>query len=278
MINNIIDIKFGISCFFTHPDQMEIIPEISSQFPFVSYVEFRGEYPFLFPGNTSLDTLKYYKKIIKKAGLKSTIHSTFYDINLSTLNPILQEANLACIKTFIDYAEVLESEVVVVHSGTVSEDILFADELDIMKKAEDHLCGALRKIGDYAEKKGVMIGLENLPPGKDTPIIVDQKDHIRVIKKINHPNVGALFDFAHAFLNNGDLIAYLEEIKPFLVGIHAHNNHGRKDDHLRLPTGKIDYTHILNHENILGVPFIMELKSYSEVISTLEWLKALLKM
>jgi len=60
------EMKFGISCFFQNPNDMEMITDIALQFPFLLYAEFRGEYPFLFPSYTSLATLNYYKKILKK--------------------------------------------------------------------------------------------------------------------------------------------------------------------------------------------------------------------
>ncbi len=268
-----VDIQFGLTCFFAEPEGMVIVPDIASRFPFVTHLEMRGEYPFLFPGMTSKDTLLYYKKMLKKSGLKSTIHPTFYDINMATLNPYLRKANIDCAKQFIDYGEILESEVVVFHCGKVSEDTLFSKELGICEKAEDGLCESLREIGDYARRKGIKIGLENLPPSADGPLIVKPEDHIRILNKINHPQVGAVFDFAHAFLNGLNLYNYLQEISSYLVGIHAHNNHGKKDEHLGLENGKIDYTRILTLPDIKNVPFIMELLSPEAVVETLGWIE-----
>lgn len=271
-----VDIQFGLSCFFARPEEMYIVPDIASQFPFVTHLEMRGEYPFLFPGTTSTDSLMFYKKILKESRLNSTIHSTFYDINLATLNPYLKDANIACVKQFIDYAEILESEVVVVHCGVVSKEMLFSEVLHIEEKAEASLCESLCEIGDYAGRIGVKVGLENLPPMYDKPLVVSPRDHIRILDRINHPQVGAVFDFGHAFLGGLNLYEYLQEISPYLVGIHAHNNNGKNDDHMGLEGGKINYTRILNHPDIKGVPFIMELLSYEEVVKTLEWIKTVI--
>lgn len=268
------DIPFGISCFFQNPDDLDVLSDITRQFPFLSYVEFRGEYPFLFPDHTSLDTLKYYKKILIKNGLKSTLHSSIFDINLATLNPFLQDANLKCIKRFIDYAEILESEIVVVHCGEVPDNMLSDDKVEVMKKAEENLCESLREIGQYAQSRAVMIGLENLPPAANTPLICSCADHMRILNKINHDSVRATFDLGHAFLCDLDLNVYLEEIKPFMIEIHAHNNHGSHDDHLGLATGGIDYSEVLGYVDAGGVPFIMELNSYEEVMGTLKWLES----
>ncbi|MFQ5583272.1 MAG: hypothetical protein ACE5GL_02405, partial [Calditrichia bacterium] len=60
-----------------------------------------------------------------------------------------------------------------------------------------------------------------------------------------------------------------------LIEIHAHNNFGQEDEHLGLPNGKIDYEAILNHPAVRGVPFIMEIISYEEILKTMEWLEKL---
>jgi len=113
--------------------------------------------------------------------LKSTLHPSIFDINLAALNPFLQEANLKCIKTFIDYAEILW------------------------------------EIGHYAQGRSVMVGLENLPPAINTPLIRSHADHTCILKEINHDNVRATFDLGHAFLCGLDLNVYLEEIKPLVL-------------------------------------------------------------
>lgn len=277
-LGGMVDIQFGLTCFFIEPERMAIVTDIASRFPFVTHLELRGEYPFLFPGVTTKDMLLYYKKILTKNRLKSTIHPTFYDINMATLNPYLKAANVACAKKFIDYAAVLESEVVVFHCGSVSRDMLFSKELDIPEKLENAMCEAFQEIGDYGKTQGVKVGLENLPPSGDMPLVTNPKEHIRILNKIDHPQVGAVFDFGHAYLNGLNLYDYLQQIGPYLVSIHAHNNFGAKDDHLGLEKGKIDYTRILNHPFVKGVPFIMELLSPEAVVETLGWIEKEFKL
>lgn len=269
------DIRFGATCFFNNPDEFSLVVKVAKKFPFIQYVEFRGERPFLFPDITPMKEVKYFKDILKQTGLKNTLHTTMYDINLATLNPWLRDANIVCYKKYLDLAEYLESEVIVVHGGQISDDFLDSPLRDgFLDLAEKHLRESLTELADYGYKKGVKVALENSPPRRnETRIVFNPETQIKIIKQINHPNLGALLDFAHAFLFKLDLVEFLQEIKPYLFEIHAHNNFGENDEHLGLAKGEINYGSLLQRDEIQGVPFIMEISSYDEVIATLEWLK-----
>ena len=70
-------IQFGATCFFNTPDQFSLVVEVAKKFQFIKYVEFRGERPFLFPDITPKDEIKNYKEILKKVGLKNTLHTRY---------------------------------------------------------------------------------------------------------------------------------------------------------------------------------------------------------
>ena len=268
-------IQFGATCFFNTPDQFSLVVEVAKKFQFIKYVEFRGERPFLFPDITPKNEIRNYKEIPKEAGLKNTLHTTMYDINLATLNPWLMDANIDCYKKYLDLAEYLESEVIVVHSGSLFEEFtnspLKNEFLDI---AEEHLCKSLSELAYYGKRRGVKVALENSPPKKKGMRIVHNLDtQIKILQKVNNPNLGALLDFAHAHLFRLDLLEYLQKIRPYLFEIHAHNNFGQFDEHLGLSEGDIDYVPILKSNAVNDVPFIMEIESYESVLATLKWLQ-----
>lgn len=270
-------IRFGATCFFNNPDEFSLVVKVAKKFQFIQYVEFRGERPFLFPDITPVSEVKYFKDFLGQAGLKNTLHTTMYDINLATLNPWLKDANILCYKKYLDIAEYLESEVIVVHGGQISDDFIQSPlRDDFVDLAESHLCESLAELAEYGHKKGVKVALENSPPRRnETRVVYEPDTQIKIIRRINHPNLGALLDIAHAFLFKLDIPNYLQRIKPYLIEIHAHNNFGQSDDHLGLAQGGIDYKNLLKYDEIQGVPFIMEIASYDDVISTLEWLKDL---
>jgi sugar phosphate isomerase/epimerase len=268
-------IQFGATCFFNTPNEFSLVVDVTKQFPLIQYVEFRGERPFLFPDITPKNEIRNYKEILKKAGLKNTLHTTMYDVNLATLNPWIKDANIECYKKYLDLAEYLESQVVVVHGGFLFEEFTNSPLKDeFVDIAEKYLCESLSELADYGKRRGVKIALENSPPKKKgVRIVHNAETQIKILQKVNHHNLGALLDFAHAHLFRLDLLDYLQKIKPYLFEIHAHNNFGQYDEHLGLSKGDIDYRPILKSNGANDLPFIMEIGSYESVLETLKWLQ-----
>jgi len=267
-------IAFGATVFFNRPEEFAQISEVVRQFDFVEYVEFRGEHPFFFPEVTPAEEFAYFRKVMQKANLKCTIHTTMYDINLASLNPWIREAGVACYKKYIEAAAYLEAEVLVVHAGILYKE--FAEgpmREEFIRRAETALRESLLELADQAERAGVIIGLENSPPKTDYAMVRDSESHLKMLKLIDHPQVQALVDVAHAHLCQLDLQKYLDELQPFTCELHLHNNFGKEDEHLGLHHGGIDYAEILKHPVCEKVPVIMEIKSYGEVVQTLQWLK-----
>ncbi|RMG67910.1 MAG: sugar phosphate isomerase/epimerase [Calditrichaeota bacterium] len=272
------ELLLGATAFFHQPVDFNQVVEASVQFPLIQFVELRGETPFLFPGKTTEEDLDLYRQVLREAGLRSTVHTTMYDINLATLNPYQKDANIACYKKYLDFAAAVGAEVIVVHGGELYEEFVnhpLSDEF--LETARAHLCESLWELGEYARQLGIKIGLENSPPSSSKMrIVFNPESQIQILDRVNHPNVGALLDFAHAFLWGFDLTAYLEAIHPYLVEFHAHNNWGKGDDHLGLHQGEIDYRPLLNHPLVQGIPFIMEIRSYQELVQTMRWLEKVL--
>lgn len=272
------NILFGATVFFHHAKDFVLVQKVAEQYPWLKYVEFRGEFPFLFPDFTSMEELTSFKTILRKNNIRSTIHTTMYDINLATLNPWVKEGNIACYKKFVDVASFLESDLIVVHAGYLHTEYATGPQPDKYRAlAEKQLCESLYELAEYGQSKQVKIAVENAPIEENFPIIDNAETHLRILNAVNHSYLGALLDFAHALLRKVDILPYLEAIRPHLLEIHAHNNWGEKDDHLGLHHGVIDYRSILEHPDIRGVPFIMEIHSYEEVIQTLTWLEKTVK-
>ena len=267
-------IAYGITVFFHKKEDFQILSQLGAVYPFVQYVEFRAETPFLVPGQTPVADVRYYRDILRAAGLKNTMHATYFEINLATQNPWLKDANIACYRDYIDLASFLESEVLVVHGGTLLPEFLTSPNKEILwETARRNLCESLYELAEYGQKKGVKIAVENLPPEGLENVIFDLESHLAILDRVDHPNLGGIYDLAHAFLYQQDVLAYLAGIRPRLFEIHAHNNNGQFDDHFGLPHGKMDYAEILAHPDCRGIPFIMEINSRSAVLETLEWLK-----
>ncbi|MEJ2634412.1 MAG: sugar phosphate isomerase/epimerase [Calditrichia bacterium] len=261
--------KWGITCFFEDRKEFAAISDLAPRYP-IEYIEMRGERPFFSPEDLTPSDLKFFKDIIEKSGLKVTVHATFYDINLATINSYLRKANMECYRKFLDLSGELGAEVMVVHAGYLHRDASGIPAL--LDNAKNNLVENLKILGDYGLKKNVKIGLENSPPNRNTLMIADWNNHLEILGRVNHPNVGALLDTAHAYLHGLDLNAYYQKIRPHLVEIHAHNNNGKEDEHLGMNRGTIDYVTFFK-ENQISVPVIMEIRNFVEAAESMEWIR-----
>ena len=262
-------IQWGITCFFEKKEDFGKIIELAPNFP-INYLEIRGERPFFAPEDLSRSDIDYFRKIIERSGLRVTLHSTFYDINLSTINSFLQNATIDCYKKYLDLAATIGAEIMVVHAGYIHKDAVAHQQ--IHEIAEINLINNLQILGDYASSKNVVIGLENSPPNRHQLMVWEPGRQIDILKKVNHPHVRAVYDTAHAFLHGHDISGYYEKIEPYLAEMHIHNNDGKQDQHRSIADGAINYNHFFRDHRV-SVPVIMEIRNIEEALQSLEWIK-----
>lgn len=263
-------IDWGITCFFENRHEFAKVAELAPLYP-VKYIEIRGERPFFSPEDiSSKEDLVFFQKIIAQSGLKVTLHATFYDINLSTINSYLREATLQCYQKYMDLASELQAEVMVVHAGLIHKDAA-ANEA-IQKIAQTNLVENLQILGDYAQKKNVIIGLENSPPNRNHLMVWEWKEHVKILNDVNHPQVRGVLDIAHAFLHGLDVQRYYDTLENYLAELHVHNNDGNQDLHQAMNSGSIDYLAFFENRDV-RVPVIMEIRNFSEALQSLEWIK-----
>ncbi len=262
--------QWGITCFFEKREDFEQVAEIAPRFP-LTFLEIRGERPFFSPEDISENDLLFFQDIAKKSGLQVTLHATFYDINLSTVNSYLRAATLDCYKAYLDLASQLNARVMVIHAGYIHKD---AANIPTLKKiARSNLIENLNILGDYATERNIFLGLENSPPNRNLLMVADSRNHVEILRQVNHPRVRACFDLAHAHLHGLDLKEYYDHIRDFLVEIHAHNNNGEEDQHLGMDRGVIDYKSFFL-ENRITVPVILEIRNLPEAMQSLEWIQS----
>jgi len=93
-------------------------------------------------------------------------------------------------RKWIDCAKYLGGEIVTVHYRPRKEDEPWAE----FWKTEGQ---RLREMGDYAQKNGIKIGVENAGGSYE--------DYVRLVKSLEHPAIGATIDVGHC--------AYFDEVK-----------------------------------------------------------------
>ena len=120
--------------------------------------------------------------------------------------------------------------------------------------------------------KGFESDWKTRPPNKNLLLVPNWNEQISILREVDHPAVGAVFDMAHAHLHDLNLAEYFEHIEPHLIEIHIHNNNGREDLHLGINRGEIDYG-LFFGEYTTEVPIIMEIRNISEALESIEWVR-----
>ena len=215
--------KIGASMLATEDRTIEEALEYFDNNRYIDYVEVLHDYPY-----RGLNEDKELIDIINSYDLKYTIHSPFIDLNIASLNPAMADFSADEIKRSIDLANMIDSNIVVVHPGTIGFNGRGKEDL-IYQISEEHL----KDIGDYAKDNGVDACIENLPNIVDF-MFMDVNQLNDTLVKLDLPMT---MDIGHAHTNGftPDEI-YFDSIKH----IHVHDNPGDDDTHLALGDGTFD--------------------------------------
>ena len=226
----------------------------------IDYVEILHDYPY-----RGINEDRELVDLINSYDLKYTIHSPFIDLNIASLNRAMADFSVDEIKRSVDLANMIDSDIVVVHPGTIGFNGRGNEEL-IYKISEDHL----KIIGDYAKDNEVNACIENLPNIVDF-MFMDVNQLNDTLVKLNLPMT---LDIGHAHTNGftPDEI-YFDSIKH----IHVHDNPGDDDTHLALGEGTFDvngFFDIFTKNNYDGI-YMLELYSIDSIEKSLGYMKNL---
>ncbi len=169
-------------------------------------------------GELNFENVKRVRGALEKYNLKAAAHAPV-PLNLRKDNFDLQKE---VFQSSIEFASKLEAKVLVYHNGNF-EGRKQEDELQNL--ASDREIRALKTLGEFADKRGVEICLEN---GASS-----MEELVTIVRKVNRENVGITYDFGHAFLyyscygGEKEFLRSIKEALPYLKHTHIHDNFGR---------------------------------------------------
>ena len=252
--------KIGASMLATEKITMKEALDYFESNRYIEYVEILHDYPYrgINEDNEIIDLINSYS-------LKYTIHSPFIDLNIASLNSALAKLSVEEIKRSIDLANMIDSDIVVVHPGIVSfsgrgkEDIIYEIAKD-----------SLKDIGDYARQNNVNACIENLP--KIEGFMYQDINHLN--ETLAELELPMTLDIGHAHTAGfaPDEI-YFDSIKH----IHVHDNPGDDDTHLSLGEGTFalnEFFDIFARKDYDGI-YMLELYSIDSIEKSLEYMKNL---
>ncbi len=162
------------------------------------------------------------EKFIKSLDMKIfSMHADYLNTDASSPDDALRLKTLRIFKENLENARKIGAEIVVMHPGKWSPDI-------ILKDASLQRCiDTFSEIAAFAFKIGVKIAIENLPPG----FICDNvEDLYRILHGIrrntgNNGIAGICLDTGHANISN-NLEMYIRQFGKDIFSMHIHDNHG----------------------------------------------------
>jgi sugar phosphate isomerase/epimerase len=170
-------------------------------------------------------------------------------VNLLHEEKIRRIAAMDEIKRALETAEQIPFRNLVVHLGERHD--------EWSPRSVEYALTALEHLGAFARPLGVRLLVENLLSDPTTP------EHLMEILETGHlDQIGVCLDLGHAHLTDGVPEA-IATLGARVVQVHAHDNHGLKDEHLFPGDGAIDWPAASEALNALPSPpaVVLELSS-----------------
>jgi len=176
------------------------------------------------------EELSAQAQVLHAAGLRTTIHAPFLDLNPGALDPLIREVTRQRCKQVFQAAEQLKPRVIVFHPGY--------DEIRYGGSRMDWLKNSIAFWSEFipqAKELGCVIAIEN--------IFEKEPSTLRgLLEAIDEPCFRHCFDVGHwNMFASGTLEEWFAELGPFIAENHIHDNNGQADEHLPPGEGQIDF-------------------------------------
>lgn len=169
-------------------------------------------------------------EIGKSYGKRYAVHAPFAGVNIALPTKSLLNATLKRLKESIVNASLLNCEMWVFHPGMRTGISMFYPGSDWARNLE-----SVQLLVKFAEDHGVKVSIENVV---EPFVIKDVEDFKRFFGEVD--DLGLALDVGHAHLI-GRVDSFLKEFPEKIVHVHAHDNFGKRDQHLGIGYGNIDW-------------------------------------
>jgi sugar phosphate isomerase/epimerase len=171
------------------------------------------------------------KEVGRSYGLKYSVHAPFAGINIALHSKPLLNATMRRLKTSISNAGELGCDMWVFHPGMRTGISMFYPGSDWIRDLK-----SVRLLLKFARDCGLEAVIENV---MDMFLLARVEEFRRFYDEINE-NISLVLDTGHANLY-GEVQDFLTEFPNKIVHVHAHDNHGKIDQHLGIGYGNIDW-------------------------------------
>lgn len=167
---------------------------------------------------------------LHSAGLFTTIHAPFLDLNPGAIDVTIREATRKRFVQVFQVAELLRPKVIVFHPG-----------FDELRYGDNRLAWLKNSIAFWTEfipqakRLGCIIAIENIFEKEPSTLHA-------LLEAVDDPCFRHCFDVGHwNMFTSVSMEEWFDALGPFIAEAHIHDNHGRSDEHLPLGEGIIDF-------------------------------------
>lgn len=153
-------------------------------------------------------------------------------VDLGEPEPTARRASIDDIRRCLDWLAEAGGRCLVVHPGGYSEPPEFAAR-------REALSASLGELAGHATASGVLLCVENMPPGVCPGS--EMGDLAAILDQLEHPSIALTLDTGHAQLGLG-LLTETAAAGRRLATTHVHDNDGRRDTHLPPGLGVVDWS------------------------------------
>ncbi len=201
------------------------------------------------------ETAKWTEEDFRRANRKRRELGITFDVTAGlkhgVADPRTRESLLADVRDQLKVMEKIECPALIIMSGNVAP--------DLSPQAQHASCvEGLKRAAELVEGKGVTLLLENIDLEENPQYYLwSVPEAFKVIEEVNHPQVKFLYDFFHAQISGGNLIANLEKNINKVGLVHIADVPGRHEP----GTGEINYPNIyrklagLNYNRYVAMEF-----------------------
>ena len=204
------------------------------------------------------------KEVYETTDLKITSHAPFSDLNIASVNYPIWSESIRQIKHCIDLMSEF-IEFITVHPGALSP-----LGMQIPDKVREQVIAGFTEISDHAAEYGIRVGLENMI---DIEMLLARtpEEVLGIIENVGRDNLGITWDVGHS--NTTGTIDGFIEILDKISHVHIHDNHGRKDEHLPVGAGTIDWEYVMRKLEGFDGKIIIEARSLQDGQEGLNYLQ-----
>jgi sugar phosphate isomerase/epimerase len=183
-----------------------------------------------------------------------TLHGPFVDLNPGSPDPAVRRLTRSRLDQLLELVPVFQPLSVVCHANFDDRQYGYYKESWIEKSLE-----SWSWVADRVAAHGSRLMLENVfeEGPEDMKVLFDN---------LRHQKVGFCLDTGHAAaFGQSDLAEWLNLLGPFLGQLHLHDNLGKKDDHLAIGSGIIEFNEFFRHlRESVNPPPIITLEPHEE--------------